>query len=71
MVGALFTLNSFIMKTYTLIFTIRIEVSSSLTLSKAVQELETETNYSIGSTENVTVLETEILESFISDTKQL
>ncbi|WP_111634836.1 hypothetical protein [Pedobacter cryoconitis] len=59
------------MKTYTLIFTIRIEVSSSLTLSKAVQELETETNYSIGSTENVTVLETEILESFISDTKQL
>jgi len=53
------------MKTYSLIFTIRVEVASPLTLAEAVQELETQTDYSIGSTENVTVLETEILESFI------
>lgn len=45
--------------------TIRVEVSSSLNLSKAVQEMETETNYSIGSTENVEGLETQILKSFV------
>jgi len=49
------------MKTYTLMLTIRDEVSSSLSLSKSVQEMETETNYSIGSTENVEVLETQIV----------
>lgn len=53
------------MKNYSLILTIRVEVASELSLSKAMQELEQETDYHIGNTANVKVLETEILESFI------
>lgn len=53
------------MKTYTLILTIRVEVNSPLSLTKAVQELEAKTDYNISGTENVEILDTEILKSFI------
>lgn len=51
------------MKKYHLILTIRIEVQSGLSLFEAIKELEAETIYSIASTENVCVLDTEILKS--------
>lgn len=50
------------MKKHLLTLSIRVEVESKLnSLSKTIQEFEQETTYSIGSTENVAVLETEIL----------
>lgn len=54
------------MKKYQLFLTIRVEVESKLdTLSATVRELEQQTDYRIGSTENVLVLETEILRTEI------
>jgi len=54
------------MKKYTLILVVRVEVETGIdSLFKTIAELETETNYTIGSTENVTVLETEILETVV------
>ncbi len=56
------------MKKYHLILTIRVEVESALSLFDAIRELETETKYSIGSTDNVKITETEILESQLPNT---
>ncbi len=43
---------------------IRVEVDTKLSgLSDTIQELEHQTDYHIGSTENVAVLETEILKT--------
>jgi hypothetical protein len=50
------------MKKHLLTLSIRVEVESKLnSLSQTIQEFEQETTFSIGSTENVVVLETEIL----------
>lgn len=51
------------MKKYHLTLTIRVEVESSLSLFETIKELEAKTQYSIGSTKNVTVVETELLKS--------
>ncbi|WP_448103500.1 hypothetical protein [Pedobacter panaciterrae] len=58
------------MRTIHLILSIRVEAESKLdSLSDAIQELEQQTNYRIGSTENVKVLETEILKTESFNTK--
>jgi hypothetical protein len=47
----------------TLYLFIKVVVETTYTnIHDAIDELQTETDYSIGSTENVTVLETEIIE---------
>jgi hypothetical protein len=52
------------MKKLHLYLTIRVEVESKLvSLSKTIEELEQQTDYVIGSTENVKVVETEILQT--------
>lgn len=52
----------FVMKNYTLYIAVRIEVQSRLkSLSETVTDFETQTDYSFASTQNVKVLETEIL----------
>jgi hypothetical protein len=56
-------ITSLNMKKYDLIITIRTAVESTLSLIETIKELETETVYSIGSTKNVEVKETEILKS--------
>lgn len=54
------------MKKYTLFLIVRVEVETSTdNLFKAITELESQTSYEIGSTENVKVLETQILETVI------
>lgn len=54
------------MKKYTLFLIVRVEVETSTdNLFKAITELESQTSYEIGSTENVRVLETQILETVI------
>jgi hypothetical protein len=56
------------MKRYHLYIIIRLEVESTLSLFGAVQELEQNADYSIGSTENVKVIETQIMETNIKYT---
>ncbi|MEJ5996242.1 hypothetical protein WG904_17565 [Pedobacter sp. Du54] len=51
------------MKKHHLILSIRVDVETALSLFETIAELETETDYLIGSTANVTVTETEILET--------
>jgi len=67
--GAGALLHSFkflVMKKYTLFLIVRVEVETSTdNLFKAITELESQTSYEIGSTENVKVLETQILETVI------
>ncbi|MBB5645761.1 hypothetical protein [Pedobacter cryoconitis] len=54
------------MKKYTLFLVVRVEVETTAdNLFKAITELESQTSYKIGSTENVRVLETQILETVI------
>ncbi|MET4141686.1 MULTISPECIES: hypothetical protein [unclassified Pedobacter] len=54
------------MKKYTLFLVVRVEVETTAdNLFKAITELESQTSYKIGSTENVKVLETQILETVI------
>lgn len=54
------------MKKYTLFLVVRVEVETTAdNLFKAITELERQTSYKIGSTENVKVLETQILETVI------
>ena len=53
------------MKRHHLYIIIRIEVESTLSLFATIQELEQNTDYSIGSTENVKVIETQIMETNI------
>lgn len=56
------------MKKYHLYIIIRVEVESTLSLFSAIQELEQNADYSIGSTENVKVIETQIMETDIKYT---
>ena len=56
------------MKRHHLYIIIRIEVESTLSLIGTIQELEQNTDYSIGSTENVKVIETQIMETNIKYT---
>lgn len=54
------------MKKYTLFLVVRVEVETTAdNLFKAITELESQTSYKIGSTENLKVLETQILETVI------
>lgn len=52
------------MKKHILYITVRVEVESKIkSLIETVEEFEQDTNYSFFSTENVKVLETELLET--------
>lgn len=54
------------MKNHLLMLTVRVEVESQLTsLSDTIQEFEQETRYYFADTENVRVVETEILQTEI------
>jgi len=58
------------MKKVHLTLSIRVEAETKLeSLSDAIQELEQQTDYQIGSTENVKVLDTEILKTEPFNTK--
>ncbi len=47
-----------------LYLTIGVEIETTLPLGDAADELQTETDYTIGSTPNIKVLETEIVDCY-------